>query len=133
MECKHVFIVDDDADVRSSYQEALTMEGFEVASAIHGKDAIEKLSAMKPEDLPGCIFLDLKMPVMDGRDFLKTVESGYQDSIGLIPIVVVSANGGIQKIDLSPAVEKLDKPLDLEEIYRVAHRYCGDPSTSLYH
>lgn len=133
MDCKHVFIVDDDADVRTSYLEALSMEGFEVASAIHGKDAIDQLSSMRPEELPGCIFLDLKMPVMDGKTFLNTIESKFQNTLARIPIVVVSANGQLQNNDLRPAVERLNKPMDLDDIYRLAHHYCGDPKPGLLH
>ncbi|HXH32090.1 MAG TPA: response regulator [Bacteriovoracaceae bacterium] len=133
MECKNILVIDDDPGVRECVVDVLNLEGYHVYSAIHGKDAIEQLEKMSPESLPGCIFLDLKMPVMDGRTFLSNIESKFPNSLARIPIVVVSANGNLQNIDLRPAVEKLDKPMDIDEIYRLAHQYCGRPEASLLH
>ncbi|HXH73514.1 MAG TPA: response regulator [Bacteriovoracaceae bacterium] len=133
MDCKHVFIVDDDVDIRDSFMEALTIEGFSVGSAIHGQDALDQLHAMTTEQLPGCIFLDLKMPIMDGMAFLETVKGDLESSIALIPIVVVSANGSLHNIDLKPAIETLAKPFDLNEIYRLAHHFCGYPVGGFLH
>ncbi len=133
MECKHVLVVDDDPGVRECVVDVLHLEGYEVYSAIHGKDAIDQLEAMPEEKLPGCIFLDLKMPVMDGKTFLQNIEAKYPNSLARIPIVVVSANGNLHNLDLRPAVERLDKPMDIDEIYRLAHHYCGKPEGSLLH
>ncbi len=54
MECRHVFIVDDDDDIRASFREALSVEGFDVGSAIHGQDALDQLYAMSNAQLPRC-------------------------------------------------------------------------------
>lgn len=125
---KHVFIVDDDEMIRECVIEILNIEGYEVDSAIHGKDAIEKLSAMDLKDLPGCIILDLKMPVMDGQAFLREIHQSYPNSLATIPIIVSSANGNLHQIpELQAAAEWWNKPIELEDISRVAHKYCGEP------
>lgn len=129
MESKHVLVVDDDDMIRSCIIEILNLEGYEVYSAEHGKQALDILTTMPKDQYPGCIILDLKMPVMDGQTFLKNIHTKYSDSLGRIPVIVASANGNLSD---SPelkdaAVELWDKPIELEDISRVAHKYCGEP------
>lgn len=129
MNNKSVFIVDDDEMIRECVMELLNIEGYDVASAIHGKDALDKLKDLKSDNLPGCIILDLKMPVMDGQTFLRKIHNDYPDSLGKIPVIVASANGNLGTIpELKDAAEWWDKPIELEDIFRVAHKYCGEPT-----
>ncbi len=80
-----VLIVDDDADVRRRLRLALERDGWTVAEAQNGKDALERVTLT----LPRVILLDLEMPVMDGFSFLHTFRGlpGCQD----IPVVVITA------------------------------------------
>ena len=128
MDNKHILVVDDDDMIRSCIIEILNLEGYEVYSAGHGKEALDILTTMKEDEYPGCIILDLKMPVMDGQTFLRNIHNNYPDSLGHIPIIVASANGNLdQTPELKDAVEFWDKPIELEDISRIAHKYCGEP------
>jgi CheY-like chemotaxis protein len=85
---RRVLIVEDDPAIRSSLTEALEEEGFDVAAAANGLQALERL---RSEPLPSTILLDLMMPVMDGWDFRH---AQLQDPVlSQIPVVVVTAAG----------------------------------------
>jgi len=130
---KNILVVDDDEMIRTCITEILNMEGYNVYSAVHGKEALDLLTSMESDNYPGCIILDLKMPVMDGQTFLKSIHTDYPDSLGRIPVIVASANGNVRNHpDLAEAVETWDKPIELDDIARVAHKYCGAPSMLLH-
>jgi CheY-like chemotaxis protein len=134
VEAKHVLVVDDDVMIRNCMTEILSLEGFEVYSAIHGQDALDQLNSLSPEHLPGCIILDLKMPVMDGVTFLSQIHSRYPETFARIPIIVASANGNLNSMPgLDEAAERLDKPVDFDDICRVAAKYCGTPTGTYLH
>lgn len=86
MDEKRILIVDDDKSIQSSIQMILEMHGYIVSCVSNGKEAIELL-IRGPS--PTVILLDLMMPVMDGFEFLKTVEKGTLANG--IPIIVMTA------------------------------------------
>ena len=102
-----VLIVEDDRDVRLSLAEVLAEEGYRVAIAENG---FEALCYLRTARAPGVILLDLMMPVMDGWEFLA--EKRRIPSLAGIPVVVLTA-GGSGKRPLEPAqvVERLKKPV----------------------
>ncbi len=116
----HVLVVDDDLDIRETLQEILEHEGFVVATARNGADALARAKLLRPE----LILLDLFMPVMDGAEF-RRLQLGDPD-IAYIPVVVVSAavnlEDRVRSLEVAGAVEK---PLRLEALFEVVHRYCG--------
>jgi two-component system response regulator YesN len=63
-----VLIVEDDNDLRDAYAMILQSEGIDAHAAANGKVALEHIEANGD---PRIIFLDLRMPVMDGIEFLK--------------------------------------------------------------
>lgn len=63
-----ILIVEDDVDLNSAYKMILSSAGYEVTSAFNGKEALEEIE--KNGD-PRIMFLDLRMPVMDGIEFLE--------------------------------------------------------------
>src|ERR1700730_13811531 len=66
---KLVLLVDDDPLGRESLSELLDAKGYSVLEAENGQTALEVLK--KTPHFPCLIVLDLAMPVMDGREFLK--------------------------------------------------------------
>jgi len=109
-----ILIIDDDPLARESYRELLETEGFPVAEASNGAEAILWLQR-RTADL---ILLDLKMPVMDGRSFL---EYRLRDAtVRDVPVLVVSSwldDPGIRQIlERLGADQLLQKPARREEI-----------------
>lgn len=85
-----VLIVEDDALQRSLYEEELSDEGYNVLTAVDGRDALQKVEDNRPD----LVIMDVNMPVMDGLDtlsrllevdrripvILHTAYASYQDS-----------------------------------------------------
>jgi CheY-like chemotaxis protein len=115
-----VLIVDDDRDIRETLEEILAYEGYTVATARNGADALQKARALRPE----LILLDLFMPVMDGAEFRR--QQRDDPDIGAIPVVVVSAAAGLEeRVQALEVAEHLEKPLQIERLFQVVARYCG--------
>jgi CheY-like chemotaxis protein len=83
---KLVLVVDDDRTVRESLSGLLDMEGYSVLAAENGQTALDILK--KGIYFPCLILLDLAMPIMDGRGFLKL--RAKDPMLRQIPVVVVS-------------------------------------------
>lgn len=62
-----ILVVEDEPGLNKAYQIILTTAGYEVLSALNGEEALRLAS--DPE--PALILLDLRMPIMDGIDFLR--------------------------------------------------------------
>lgn len=109
-----VLVVDDDPIVRRLVGLTLTDEGYDVAVAEDGEEAL-RLAAETPPDV---IVLDLEMPLLDGRAaFRELRQRGVR-----APILVLSANGAhAAKQELS-ADAAMDKPFDPLELVRRLER-----------
>jgi CheY-like chemotaxis protein len=114
-------IVDDDQDIRETLREVLQEEGFPVACAANGEDALAQLTTMPR---PGLIVLDLMMPVMSGWDFLARLHA--DKALAGIPVVVVTASGG--RALPAGATCLLRKPIDLDTILDLVREHCGAAS-----
>src|SRR6266446_5642613 len=66
---KRILVIEDEKPLREAFALLLKSEGYEVAVAENGKVGLEKISTFTPD----VILLDLLMPVMNGVEFLKTV------------------------------------------------------------
>ena len=62
-----ILIVEDDLALNEAYSLLLNQAGYQVRAAFNGQEALQILR----DWTPGLIFLDLRMPVMDGLTFLK--------------------------------------------------------------
>lgn len=117
-----VLVADDDDDIRDSIKEVLEDEGYSVAVAAHGQEALECLAEVRPR----LILLDLSMPVMNGQEFRK--EQRANPAWKEIPVVVLSAAGRMQeKASGMDAADLVAKPIKLEKLLLVVRRFCGDP------
>lgn len=76
-----ILIVEDDTDLNSAYEMILTSSGYDVATAFNGKEALETLEQGSHPDI---IFLDLRMPVMDGIEFLKNYDAPSHEDTTII-------------------------------------------------
>lgn len=116
-----LLIIDDERGIRNTLREILADEGHEVEVAENGKQGLEMAQA-KAYDL---IFSDIKMPEMDGLEFLmklvesrkSKVESG--EDVNDCPVVMISGHGdvetAVQALKMG-AYDFLLKPLDLNRI-----------------
>ncbi|HEY0708362.1 MAG TPA: response regulator, partial [Polyangia bacterium] len=86
---KRVLVVEDDEEIREHLEELLEEEGFAVATASDGYQALTWLRD-HPEQA-GVVLLDLMMPVMDGFEFLRRKDK--EPSLASVPVIVITAAG----------------------------------------
>jgi CheY-like chemotaxis protein len=120
-----VLVVDDDPDIRQTIRMILQSQGFQVAIAADGREALDQL-AVEPE--PCLILLDLLMPTMNGWQFRA---AQLQDSrLATFPVVVMSATPNLEDAAIH-ADALLQKPLDLHNLVRIVHGFCsGNPTAT---
>lgn len=91
-----LLLIDDDADDQEIFLTALSdlKTPFECETANNGRSALEKLQSgeVKPE----LIFLDLNMPLMDGRQFLKHLRN--TEGIQHLPVFIFSTTNDARTI-----------------------------------
>lgn len=107
-----MLVVEDVADLRDFYAILLRDEGYEVACASDGSDALRSLAWG-----PDVILLDLMMPVMDGYEFY----SRLRDLPGEHPPVIVVSAVAPRRAALPGIHATLPKPFDFSQLlHRVA-------------
>lgn len=84
------FLIDDDVDDQETFVSALSKISSSIrnVSASNGREALDKLAA--GEVAPDIIFLDLNMPLMNGREFLKAIAG--KERYRRIPIIILSTS-----------------------------------------
>ena len=113
-----LLIIDDERGIRNTLKEILADEGHEVEVAENGKQGLEMAQA-KAFDL---IFCDIKMPEMDGMEFLaklKNDANDANDANGECPVVMITGHGDVEtavQALKAGAYDFLQKPLDLNRI-----------------
>lgn len=75
-----VLIVEDEAALSEAYQLVLEQSGYKVDTAFNGKEALQKVSKTEPD----IILLDLRMPVMDGIQFLREYDLTQHQGVKVI-------------------------------------------------
>jgi CheY-like chemotaxis protein len=106
-----VLVIDDDEEIRSTIRAVLEDQGFAVACAANGREALDLL--LRDEVKPALILLDLMMPEMDGWTFRQ--EQQKVPRIAQIPVVLFSGHLDAGQAALSlNAAAMMAKPLRLE-------------------
>jgi CheY-like chemotaxis protein len=114
-----ILVVDDDPSIRRSTSRLLTAHGFSVMQAENGQRALDALKQMS--SFPCLVVLDMAMPVMDGRGFLK--ERAQDPLLRDIPVVVVS--GSPQSGEPLEGISAyLCKPLNVDRFVNLIHQHC---------
>jgi DNA-binding NtrC family response regulator len=111
MAVPRILVVDDEMIVCESCKRILEEEGYEVETALSGKEAFEKMKA-NPFDI---VITDLKMPGVDGMEVLRTFRKEYPDSI-IIMITGFSAVETAVEAMKSGAFDYIPKPFTPDEV-----------------
>lgn len=118
-----VLIVDDDAVIRQMLEMALSFEGFEVATAEDGIEAVAKARDLRPD----VVLLDVMMPLMDGLQVASTLRRDRRTRD--IPIVMLTACAGEEDVWSgweAGAASYLTKPLEHEMLLSELDRVLPD-------
>jgi CheY-like chemotaxis protein len=114
-----ILIVDDDADIRFVISELLSDEGYTVAQAANGREALIYLQTAHP--LPCVILLDLMMPIMNGFQFRE--EQLKKPELARVPVLIVTADANaMAKAEALQAAGFIQKPLKIQPLLDTIER-----------
>jgi len=115
---RKLLVIDDDSRLLASYRDLLSPYGFEVLTACDGQKAIPIVEE-NPDIL--LVILDLAMPEMDGRQWLRWFRARRAES----PVIIISAYQlEPDDVDLKPSVI-LEKPFHVAELLDLVGLFCG--------
>jgi two-component system nitrogen regulation response regulator NtrX len=106
-----ILVVDDEAEIRRSVRMILEYEGYEVLEASSGPEGV----ALAERETPDLVFLDIKMPGMDGLDALQRIKAGNE----AMPVVIISGHGTVStavEATKAGAFDFIEKPLTTERV-----------------
>ena len=117
-----VLVVDDDEVIRRLIAANLTLEGFDVATAVDGQDCLEKVSAVAPD----VITLDAMMPRLDGWETARRLRKCPDTThIKVVLITALDQAADPAQDRHGPADAYLAKPFDPAEMIRVVRELAS--------
>jgi DNA-binding response OmpR family regulator len=114
MEKKPILVVDDEKNIRLTMSQSLEPLEIPVQTAVNGEDALQKLR----EHPFGLVFLDLKMPGMDGMDVLRRIRDDWPK----IRVIIITAHGTVEsaveamKLGAADFIQKPFSPAEIREL-----------------
>jgi CheY-like chemotaxis protein len=116
-----ILVVDDDADIRETVSIAIEAAGHEVASVAGGWEALGWIDA---HGAPSMVLLDMRMPGMNGEEFLRELKS--RRSLDAVPVVVMSGDPFSQERARELAASGcLQKPVMLRDLEAIVDRFAS--------
>jgi two-component system nitrogen regulation response regulator NtrX len=110
-----VLVIDDEEAIRQSLQMMFEYEGYDCLQAAGGAAGLKILDSYQPD----LVFLDIKMPQMDGLEVLKEIRARE----GAPPVVILSGHGTVKtavEATKLGAYDFIEKPPDSDRILLVA-------------
>lgn len=121
---RKILVVDDNEKNRKLLCIILRKSGYEVYEGANGDDAVR----LARELLPDLVFLDYRMPVVNGIDAARAIKS--DEAMSHIPVLMVTASameGDRERIiSQSGCDEFFTKPIDQDEILAAVRRRLGE-------
>jgi two-component system nitrogen regulation response regulator NtrX len=106
-----ILVIDDEAEIRRSVRMILEYEGYDVVEASSGPEGL----AMIEREPPDLVFLDIKMPGLDGLEALQRVRQTNES----LPVVIISGHGTVStavEATKLGAFDFIEKPLASERV-----------------
>ena len=110
-----ILVIDDERAIRNTLKEILEFEGYQVEVAENGRIGLDRAL----EGAYDLIFTDIKMPEMDGLEFLRSYREGIAQHGEEAPVVVITGHGSVDSaVDAlkGGAFDFIQKPLDLNRL-----------------
>jgi len=125
-----VWVIDDDQAIRWVLERALEKAEIPVETFSSATSAFDEMK----NSTPTAIITDVRMPGMDGFDFLERIKNDHPD----LPIIIMTAHSDLQSAVgayQKGAFEYLPKPFDVEDAVELTKRACQaaneEPATVL--
>lgn len=117
MKKKKILIIDDEVQMCDLFRKGLIKEGYEVITALSGPLGIEKVK----KEHPDIIFLDLKMPEMDGIETLGYIRNVDKNVVVIILTGYPSMDTALKAYYLN-IYDYMTKPLSLDTVKKVIEK-----------
>ena len=114
---KRVLIVDDDRQVREVLHEIFLSHGYECQLANDGQEGLEVFRATWPH----LTVTDVKMPIMDGLEFLKSIREFDTDAAVIVLTGVGDVKTAIESLKVG-AYDFIINPVNVDELLIAAER-----------
>lgn len=115
---KQILVVDDQIGIRKLLEEVLSEQGYDVKLASNGIEALASVG----ESRPGLVFMDMKMPGMDGIEALRELKK-----IGLSEkVIMMTAYGELELVNEAKelgAMDYITKPFDIMAVAEKARHH----------
>lgn len=113
-----ILIVDDDPSVTETFERMLRLEGYNVVTALSAETGLSEAERASPH----AIILDMRMPLVDGLQFLRTLRT--MSSLESVPVAIVTGDYFLDR-KVSDELRDLGadlrfKPLWLEDLLALA-------------
>ena len=112
---KKILVVDDDPSILQMAALMLEIRKYETVTAVDGKQGVERAIELQPD----LVLMDIRMPVMDGFQALKTIKANKDTAH--IPIIYSTADASID-FEALPQDLKADdvlmKPYSLDQMFQ---------------
>ena len=117
---RRILVVDDEENARIALTKILTREGYEVASAGNGYEALNYLRGREVE----LIITDINMPEMDGLVFLRELSRSHPASNVIMITAYGEVESYIEAMNLG-AFEYINKPVKVDELKKIIGKIFG--------
>lgn len=115
---KRILLVDDEEGIRLLYREEFEEEGYDVATASNGEEALEKFS----QESPDLVILDINMPGMNGIEVLRRMKEINPE----LPVILSSAYQEYkQDLGTWASEDYIVKSANMDELKNAVRKYLG--------
>lgn len=117
---KKILIVDDEPDILTVTTYRLEKLGYEISTAIDGREALNVVH----KETPDLIFLDLLLPIINGYEVCKQIKA--DERLKRIPVVLFTASvvhDILEKVKETGADDYLLKPFTPEDLLEKVRRF----------
>ncbi len=114
---RSILIVDDEVSMRRNLSDLLTVNGYEVAEAGDGAEAIDNVADYHPD----LVLLDINLPKLDGISALAKIKAVRPD----LPVIIFTAYGTSERAIRAMkagAYDYVEKPFELDELMLIIQR-----------
>ena len=111
---EYVLIVEDETEVRDSLRDLLEDEGYRVACAANGQEALAQLA----KEPPCVVILDLLMPLMSGNQVYDAMQA--DPALAEVPVIICTSDPS--RAPSGTLIVK--KPVNLDRLLDTVDRFC---------
>lgn len=120
MEARTIIVIDDESDTRVYLFELLRSEGYKVVTFENPYEALTRIHEIKP----ALVVLDVRMPQVNGIDFLPSIKTAVPDT----PVLILTAYGNLDlfmEARSKGACEMLGKPFKAATLLKTVAKILG--------